>query len=334
MRVGPDRVHVAGRPRRVGQGLLGDQDERPLGHPARTDVGLGGRDLLERPADVDGAGAAGRLVGPGDAAADGQVDLVGRRAVPPPAVRTPAPRRELVAEDVGDRAGAGVEQGDPCGGQVRPRRHGVTGDDGPAELAEQGRERAGDARGAPFGDRPAVLVPRGEQHGRHRGRGEAVERPEHVRRRPGEQRPRLRGAEPPDQEVGRQARPEAEPRHPQRVVGPSDDRAEDVLRQVVEAGHERRERTPPGRPVHAEAGAGLVERAHHHARGAVVEGVREVDLGVAPDQAVLAPAAATRGTARRRRTGAPPSRGRGSRPGPSARRSGCRRRSCPRPRGR
>ena len=38
VRVGPDRVRVAARPRGVGQVLLADEDEGPLRHPAAVDL--------------------------------------------------------------------------------------------------------------------------------------------------------------------------------------------------------------------------------------------------------------------------------------------------------
>src|SRR5581483_10214017 len=73
--VGPHRVDVAGRALGVGQVLLPDQHERPLRHAAAVDRALGGHDLLERTAHVYGARASARLVGPGHAALDGQVEL-------------------------------------------------------------------------------------------------------------------------------------------------------------------------------------------------------------------------------------------------------------------
>jgi hypothetical protein len=58
MRVGVERMHIAARAPRVGQILLADQDEGPLGHPSSADVAFGGGDVLQRAADVNGAGAA------------------------------------------------------------------------------------------------------------------------------------------------------------------------------------------------------------------------------------------------------------------------------------
>ena len=80
----------------------------------------------------------------------------------------------------------------------------------PPSVAEQGRERVGDARGAALRDRPAVPVPRGEQHqspteavvGRLSGRNTCAADPANSALR-------LRGAEPPDQDGWPAARPAA-----------------------------------------------------------------------------------------------------------------------------
>ena len=216
-------MHVAGRaPGRVGQGLLGDQDERPLGHPPGADRRLGLGDLLERAADVDGAGPARRLVGPRHAAAHGEVDLVRRRAVPPAPVGAPRAARAARRRGSRDRPRAGVEQRDPGGRQVRPRRA-PGGRSRRCRPATASSEASASVMAAdpPSGDRPAVPVPGRGQHHADRGGGGPVERPEDVRRRTGEQRPGLRRAEPRGQHGGRQPGPQTEPRHPDRVVGPA-----------------------------------------------------------------------------------------------------------------
>ena len=87
---------------------------------------------------------------------------------------------------------------------------------------------------------------------------------------------------------GRQPGPEPEPRHPHGVAGPAQHRPEHVAEQIVEAARPavRRHRARPCRPVPSPAQVSSSERTMMPAR-AVVERVREVDLGVPPDQAVL-----------------------------------------------
>ena len=68
-----ERVNVVDRAIRVSHVLRG-QHEGPGGHVPSRDGRLGRRDLLERPADVHGAGALARFVGPWHSALDGDVE--------------------------------------------------------------------------------------------------------------------------------------------------------------------------------------------------------------------------------------------------------------------
>ena len=134
VRVGPDRVDVAARARRVGQVLLADEDEGPLRHPAAVDLALGEDDLLEGADRVHRPRPAGGRVGPGDAALDREVDLEGSRAVPVAAVGAGDPRRQPLAGDLGDRAGREVEDDRVGGRQLVERAHRPAGLD-PAAVS-------------------------------------------------------------------------------------------------------------------------------------------------------------------------------------------------------
>ena len=61
MRVGPQRMFPARRPRFVEQALLRDKNERSLGKFSMRDVPLSVRNLIERSAKVDRASAAARV---------------------------------------------------------------------------------------------------------------------------------------------------------------------------------------------------------------------------------------------------------------------------------
>ena len=188
VRVGVQRMHVAGGARRVGQVLLADEDERPLGHPARGHERLARRDVAVAAADMDCPGPARLLVRPRHAARDREVDLERARPVPVLRKRTCDPARHPVAGDP-RRGGRGDVEHDDVGLlDLVERRHADARLELGAVLLEQRDHRAGDRRRAALGDRPAVAVRRGAQ-GDADGRGHRRrERPEGVRRDAGEQR--------------------------------------------------------------------------------------------------------------------------------------------------
>src|SRR5207253_9433611 len=109
MGVAPHGVAVAGGAGRVGQVLLAHQHEGPFRHAAPVDVPFRGGDLGPGAAEMDGPRLAAPLVGPGDTALDGEVDLEGARPVLPAAVGPLHPSGEPVAGDVGHRPGGEVE---------------------------------------------------------------------------------------------------------------------------------------------------------------------------------------------------------------------------------
>ena len=207
--------------------------------------------------------------------------------MPVAAVGAAGPAGQRVAVHLRDRLRAGVVERDAGVGQVGAAAHTVTRLDGAAQLRQERGERVGDGGRAALGDRPPVHVSCGGEHHAHRRGGRPVERAVDVRRRAAEEGPGLRGPEPRGEHGGRQPGPEPEPRHPQGVAGPAQHRPEHVAGKLVEATDQRAEDTSPGLPVRSQPRAGLVERADQDPRRTVVQGVREVDLGVPPDEAVL-----------------------------------------------
>ena len=95
------------------------------------------RSVLAGAAEVDSAGAPAGLVGPGDVAFDGEVELEGAGAVPVPAVGAGDPGRQPVAKDLGDRPGRQVEQDDVGGRDVAGAAHVDAGVGLAAEVGEQ-----------------------------------------------------------------------------------------------------------------------------------------------------------------------------------------------------
>lgn len=74
--IGVQRVDVADRTARIHQVLLNDNDEWTIRHATACNGALGLGDLVERAADVNGAGRAAVLIEPWHSFRDGQVDLV------------------------------------------------------------------------------------------------------------------------------------------------------------------------------------------------------------------------------------------------------------------
>ena len=73
--VGPRRRLAGGRARRVPRRVLDEQDERPVRMAAGGDVGLRGRDLVERAAEMDRGGAPRPVGGPRDGPVERPVHL-------------------------------------------------------------------------------------------------------------------------------------------------------------------------------------------------------------------------------------------------------------------
>ena len=89
-------MDVAGGAVGVREVLLGDEDERTLRHSPPVDLALGGDDLLEWAAGMDGPGPAACLVRPRHATLDREVDLERARATAVAPVRPlDAPRKSV-----------------------------------------------------------------------------------------------------------------------------------------------------------------------------------------------------------------------------------------------
>ena len=211
-------MDVADRALRVGQVLLTDQDERPLGHASGVDVALGGGEFGVGARQVHGAGPAAPRVGPRHTAFDGEVDLERAGAAAEPSVGTRDPARQPVAENAGDRLGRQVEHRHVGGRQLRGRLDPHARLDLAAQVAQQRGHRVGDRLRPARGDRPAVAVARGDDAQPDRRGHRVVQRPKGMRRNTSEQCPGLRGAEPPGERGGGQHGGRAEPGQRQRMV--------------------------------------------------------------------------------------------------------------------
>ena len=110
MAVGPCRLLSVRRAARVEEAALGEEDVRLLADRAAPRLALGGGDLLERSAEVDGCGARALLRGPRDRPVERPVDLEHARPVAELLQPVAIPRRELVAGHRDELARRYVEQ--------------------------------------------------------------------------------------------------------------------------------------------------------------------------------------------------------------------------------
>lgn len=94
--VHPYRVECSVGPARVGEVLLTQQYERPLGHSACGDICLGGLQLLRRSDDVHDARRPGGLETPGDVAVYREVELECSGTMTPLVKRTRNLRRDAL----------------------------------------------------------------------------------------------------------------------------------------------------------------------------------------------------------------------------------------------
>jgi hypothetical protein len=89
--VSPQRLLAGRGAGRIGDAGLDDEDVGAVRVRARRHFGLGRGDLLERAAQVQGAGPAARLAGPWHRTGQGKVHLADARAVAESAQRGPVP---------------------------------------------------------------------------------------------------------------------------------------------------------------------------------------------------------------------------------------------------
>ena len=256
-------------------------------------------------AEVDRPGPARASVRPRHAALDREVDLERARAVPVAAVGAGDPRRQPVAEDVGDRAGREVEE-------RRRRRAAVRGaarTRTPVSILPP--RSASSAASASVIDReppsatghpcrwPAVMMPSpiADVSGRCSGRKACAATPPNsaracsVREQPGDRR------------AGQQRR--AGRSGPAAADGVGTCSSGPMMSSVSVVEARRAGRTPARqrrRPAPSPA-AVSVDRTVQHTGVAVVERVRAVDLGPPPAQPVALQAEARAGRASRRAIG-------------------------------
>jgi hypothetical protein len=105
---------------------------------------LGLLDLLERPADVHGAGAPARLCGPRHGPVEGIVEFEHSGPVTEALQGAPIARRQLVARDRGDLARGQVEQHGSDAAQIAERPDLAAGLDLAPQRAQERGHRLGD----------------------------------------------------------------------------------------------------------------------------------------------------------------------------------------------
>ena len=284
--VGVDGVHVAVGPPGVGEGLLAEQDERALGHPAPVHRLLGRRRLLEVTDDVHGAGPAGGFVGPRHPTLDGVLDLERPRAVPVAPVRPGHPRRQPLAGHAHDRARRHVQHRQVRGAQLVQRLDVDTGLDRPTVRLDDRAHRRGDGLGPALGHRPAVAMCRRCQRRADGRRQRLAERAHRVRAGTGPQRPGLRGRHPRGQQLHRRGGPQPEPRQSERVGRDVQHRLEEVLGDPVEPVDQRPEQPSPRAAVDAEPVGRVVHGAVRRGAPPPVQRMAVLHLGPPPGQAM------------------------------------------------
>jgi hypothetical protein len=277
--VGPQGLAAGRGARGVRHAGLDHQHVRGLRMPARRDLGLGRRDLLERAAQVQGPGPAAVLVGPGHRTGQREVHLADAGAVAEPAQPGPVPAGQPVAGQLQQRLGRDVEQDRLGGRELAQRAHPAAGLDAAAQVTQGSRHRVGDPGTPARHHRPAHRVRQPGQHQPHAGGGHRGERHHGVSRGAGQDRAGLVGVPAPGHHRGGQDRAAAEVRGGERVGRRGAQRGQDGLADLVHVGGQGAEQAAVGAFVGAEAGGRLGYRPGHHRGPAAVEGVRELDLG-------------------------------------------------------
>ena len=147
-------MDVADRAGRVGEVLLADEHEGPLGHDPPMHRCLIGDDFVEITAEMDRAGLARRGSGTWHAFLDGEVDLERARAVSESAIRAGDPARQPIAEDVGGDRRRNVQHQDVARREFADGGDALARLDDPTVRRDVGSQRVGDRLGAAFGDDP------------------------------------------------------------------------------------------------------------------------------------------------------------------------------------
>ena len=276
--VGPQRLAARRSPGRIGHAGLDDQHVRVLRVPARGHLGLGGGHLLIRPAQVQGAGPAAVLVGPGHRPGQGEVDLADAGVVAEPAQRGPVPAGQPVTGQLGQRFRRDVQQHGPGGRQLGQGADPAAGLDGAAGGQHRLGHRVGDPGAAAGHHRPAHPVREQDQHEPDAAGRDGGERQHGMGSGAGQDGAGLLAAPAPDQGRDGQDAAGAVPGHDQRVRGRAAQRLEQGGADVIGMPGQRAHQPPVGTAVGAQAGGGLRHRAEHQRRAAAVERVGELDL--------------------------------------------------------
>lgn len=169
----PAGVLVVGGAGGIEDALLGDEDEGFVGDAVLPGVAFGGGDFFQGSADVDRAGAAAGFGGPRDGFGESEVEFEDAGAVSVSVEFLAVRCRELIAGDVGESAGGGIEEnglGFGEGGEVFDF---VIADDFAAEGAVMFCQGFDDLSGAAFGEGPADVVTGDGEHDSDGG-GEGV----------------------------------------------------------------------------------------------------------------------------------------------------------------
>ena len=152
------------RPRPVEPALLGEQDERPIRRPTARDAPFRARDLLERSAQVDGAGIGELSRTPRDRAVDGEIELEDARPVAESLEAAAVAVRQPVASDPGELTPASMSNtATRWSGRSSSPIDSPARDDATAERLELRHESRRDPARATLRERPAVRMRR-RQH--------------------------------------------------------------------------------------------------------------------------------------------------------------------------
>ena len=280
MTIGPHGVFPVGGAGLVEERVLREQDVGPPGMDLRPRGALALGDLFAGAPEVHGPRARTRRVAPRDGLGDREVDLADAGAVPVALERARIAGGEAVTGEGGEARGCELTEDGTVGlddGEV------VDADPGADDAAlgdDLARERVRDRLGPPLGKRPAPDVGgRAEHHPDGRGR-EGLERQHRVRGEPGEHRAPPRTEEP-GKLLGGPERAEPEARERDGPAGEAEG-AEDLLDEAVEVVDDGAHQALPARPPLPDGRRGLVEVTREQDGVAVVEGVREGDVGMHP----------------------------------------------------
>jgi hypothetical protein len=274
--VGPQRLPARRGAGRIGDARLDDEHVGTLRVLARRDLGLGRRDLLEGPAQVQRAGPAAVLVRPGHRAGQREVDLADPGAVAEPAQRRAVPGRQPGAGHFHQRAGGHVEQDRAGLRELGQGADPAAGLDAAAGRHDRLGHRVGDPGAAAGHDRPAHRVGQRDQHDPDARGGNGVERHHRVGGGAGHDGAGLRSSPAPDDRGGGQDAAQAVIGERQRVRGHPAQGGEQFGEDLVHVASRGAEQALVGPAVSAQARGRLLDRTRHDGRPAAVQRLGEL----------------------------------------------------------